>query len=124
MQRESDTFLFSCISKLKLHISVLDELAFSEDRIEDQRKHGGKNEANENKSDPMERGHVTRISVGFVVPTEDESDRTEQTAGTHAGVDRNTIHLQIEDADRKRSRDGGSKRGRDPDTWILTMLGT
>ena len=56
--------------KIKLHISVLDELAFFEYRVEDQGKHGGKDEAHENESDPMEHGDLAGVAVGFVIPTE------------------------------------------------------
>ena len=104
----------------KLHVTVADPADFFEDDIKQKGKDRGQDDRDKDKAEPVKGGRCNgRGSVGYrrlrrLEPAGYHADRTTHAAGSHTGIDRYSVHLELEQA----GRDGaGYRRGkgrRDP----------
>ena len=73
------------ILTFQFHIPIFDPAQFAADRINDERKHGGKNDADQDQSQPVKSGDGILYTHGYVIhPTGVDADGTYHSTGSHS----------------------------------------
>ena len=109
---------------LQLQVAVLDPAPLAQEEGEQQRQHGGENEANQDKPNPVHRQNRGFRAGGNVVqPAGVNANLPDQTASAHAAGNRRAVHFEVEQARRNRAGDSGSKRRGNPSARIADDVG-
>ena len=111
----------SLLLSISLQVVFLDPADAAPQQAKRLTDYGGQQEANEQKPDPLKRARL--LGTVTAKPAEYHTNGPKQAAGTHTRIDGSTVHFNLEQASGKRTRDGRSNGGGQPDAGIFHDVG-